>query len=651
MAAPSRFLRTLVVGLVLLVAASGAAHAEAIRVCTYNILNFPGSTGSSRESAFRTVLSNADPDVIVVQEILSLSGVNQFLNNVLNYGQPGTYAAAPFVDGPDTDNALFYKPAVVDFISTQQISTALRDISEYVLRPVDHSSSAANVYVYSFHLKAGSTSSDQTKRLAEATILRNHLNTPPAGSHFILGADLNIRASTESAYQKLVGSEANNDGRSFDPIDTPGSWYSNAAFAAVHTQSPRTTQFGGGANGGMDDRFDQLLVSEACEDGEGFCIIDGTYTAYGNDGQHFNIAINDGTNYAVGNTIATAIHDASDHIPVFADFQTFAILCADDELDFGPAITGSAATVSFLVSNLATPPADDLDYSLAAPVGFAAAAGPFSLPAGGSDTRFITMSTATTGMRSGLLEIATDDPDVPLHTVELTGLVVGHAEPTLASGAPVSIDTLDFGEVELESTAVGTTRVWNLGFEPTTKATLSVTDGTISGSDRFTFRDGFTPESVTTDNADYAIEFDAWGAAAGSLYVATVTFETADDPSVHGATALDDLTVVLKALASDGTGVAEAGTAFALSHASRNPFARRASLHLSLPEPATVDVAVYSIQGRRVATLESGRLPGGEHILVWDGRDQTGARCASGVYVVRAQAGTDTRSTKLVLLR
>ena len=61
----------------------------------------------------------------------------------------------------------------------------------------------------------------------------------------------------------LTGDSGDNDGRLFDPIDRIGHWHNNSSYADVHTQSTRTTQFGGGANGGMDDRFDWLFVSEA----------------------------------------------------------------------------------------------------------------------------------------------------------------------------------------------------------------------------------------------------------------------------------------------------------------------------------------------------------------------------------------------------
>ena len=47
-----------------------------------------------------------------------------------------------------------------------------------------------------------------------------------------------------------------------------------------------------------------------------------TYTAFGNDGNHFNGAINFGTNTSVTPDIANALHNASDHLPVFVDIQS-----------------------------------------------------------------------------------------------------------------------------------------------------------------------------------------------------------------------------------------------------------------------------------------------------------------------------------------
>jgi len=634
------------------VALAAAVPAEAVRVCSYNILNFPGSTGTARLPYFRTVIQEVDPDVMVVQEMLSLTGVNQFLNGVMNYSTPGLYAAGPFVNGPDTDNAIFYKPDVVELVSHSEISTALRNISEYVLRPVGYTSTEAEFRVYSLHLKAGTSSSDLTKRLAEATILRNYLNDLAGGSCFMAAGDYNIRASTESAYQKLTGSEADNDGRLKDAIHSPGNWHDNSSFAWIHTQSPRTSSFGGGATGGMDDRFDLILISYALDDGEGMDFVPGSRVALGNDGLHFNMAINAGTNYAVSEEVADAIHEAADHLPLYMDFQLPALMDADSSLAYGDVIVGAEACLPLHVANVATSPADELSYVIVPPGGFTGPTGQQELDPGEETDHYISMDTSTTGLRSGALTIESDDPDHPSWPVSLSGAVLDHAVPSLDGGSVVVSGEADFGSHEAGSFPTRDVSVWNLGHS-STQALLDVYSGEIAGGDgRFGFAGGFSAAEVGSSPAEYEIEFDDAGAIEDSLYTAVLTFHTRDDQDAIGAEILCDLTVTLSAHVQPGTGIEEGDvSALALEMASRNPFSREAELLLSMPSPGAARVDVYDVRGRAVATLLDGRLGAGEHRIAWRGMDSSGGRAPSGIYFVRATVDGWAETRKLLLLR
>jgi len=628
-----------------------ATPAAAVRVCTYNILNFPGSDGPTRVDDFRLALEGVDADVIVIQEMLSQTGVNMFLNDVLDEIAPGEYTAGPFVNGPDTDNALFYRPGVVELISHQEIETALRNISEYVLRPVGYGSSESEFRAYSLHLKAGTASDDLSKRLAEATILRNHLNDLAAGSNFIVGGDYNIRSSTEAAYQKLVGSGADNDGRSKDPINRPGTWNNNSAFADIHTQSTRTTSFGGGATGGLDDRYDQLLISYSLADGEGMDF-EGTHVSYGNDGLHFNMAINDGTNHAVGQAVADALHQAADHLPLYADFDVPARIDAPAALDFGDAIVGAAVTLPLSLENVAAPPADELDYELSVPSGFGGPGGLFELEPGDLASHEISMDTAAAGDRSGVLTITSDDYDDPFHAVALSGRVVDHAAPSLATTEIVLLDTLDFGAHPAGEFDPGSVFVFNVDWG-SSQALLDVHSAEIIGAGgRFGFAGGFTPAEVGGVPAEYSIVFDDEGAAEDSLYTALVTLSTRDDQSVHGASELDQLEIVLRAFVEPGTSVPDDPTlALGLDLASPNPSRDGALLALTIPEASEVRAHVLDVTGRLVTELASGRLPAGTHRLTWDGRDGTGREVASGIYFVRVEVEDWVDSRKLVRLR
>ena len=174
----------------------------------------------------------------------------------------------------------------------------------------------------SVHLKAGSATSDKNQRTQEATTLRNYLNGLQPNSLFLICGDYNLESSSEPSYGVLTGNQSDNDGRVKDPINRPGDWNDNGSYADIHTQSTRAIQFGGGASGGLDDRFDLILMSYALEASSELAYKTGSYIAYGNDGQHFNKAINDGINGAVSSELSNSLYEASDHLPVLIELDS-----------------------------------------------------------------------------------------------------------------------------------------------------------------------------------------------------------------------------------------------------------------------------------------------------------------------------------------
>jgi len=306
-------------------------YSEAIKVVSWNLLNFPGSTGAAREVYFRTVINKLNPDVLVVQEMLSQTEVNQFLSKVMNYTYPGRYAAAGFTNGPDTDNAMFYKKSTISYLARKQIATDLRDISVYVVKIISGLGLNTQFRICSVHLKSGTSSSDKVQREYEAKILRNYLNSLSSTSLFLVCGDFNSYSSSDPAFVELTESQTDNDGICKDPINKLGSWHDNYTFAKYHTQSPRLTAFGGGASGGLDDRFDLILVPYSPSTVSKLIYKAGSYKAYGNDGLHLNKSVNSGTNSAVGTVLANALYQASDHLPVIIELVPPSALFVENE--------------------------------------------------------------------------------------------------------------------------------------------------------------------------------------------------------------------------------------------------------------------------------------------------------------------------------
>lgn len=304
---------THIVFLIILTTLTEVLSAQTTKIVTYNILNFPEVLGMDRIDDYRIVLDFIDPDVLVVQEIGSRDGVTLFLDSVMNY-RGNQFEVVPFNDGPDTDNALFYHSHNIEFLSASYIPTSHRDIAEYRLQLKE---SPMVFHVFSVHLKSSQGADNELLRLEEATILRNHLDSLDQGVHVLVVGDFNIYSSDEAAFQKLTGNFPNNNGRLFDPLSLTGQWHENSSHAYSHTQSTRVEQLGdGGAGGGLDDRFDMVLCSQSFLDSIGLYLLSQSYTIYGNDGEHFDMAVNEGANLSVPDSVADALYYASDHLPV-----------------------------------------------------------------------------------------------------------------------------------------------------------------------------------------------------------------------------------------------------------------------------------------------------------------------------------------------
>lgn len=77
-----------------------------------------------------------------------------------------------------------------------------------------------------------------------------------------------------------------------------------------------------------------------------------------------------------------------------------------------------------------------------------------------------------------------------------------------------------------------------------------------------------------------------------------------------------------------------------------NPFNPTTRITYELPRASEVQLTVYNIAGRKVATLVDGRRRAGTHAVTFDGQN-----LASGLYIYRLQTGNYSLSRKMLLVK
>ncbi|MBK9639323.1 MAG: hypothetical protein IPO63_16545 [Bacteroidetes bacterium] len=111
---------------------TSAQSQDTIKLMSYNLLHYPIvndelADTSLRNPFFRTVMQSADPDILVVAELMSSSGLTGFLNAVLNANSIN-YGKSTYVPSNDSDRGLFYKTSKFIFVSNTPITTQLLEI-------------------------------------------------------------------------------------------------------------------------------------------------------------------------------------------------------------------------------------------------------------------------------------------------------------------------------------------------------------------------------------------------------------------------------------------------------------------------------------------------------------------------------------------
>lgn len=82
-----------------------------------------------------------------------------------------------------------------------------------------------------------------------------------------------------------------------------------------------------------------------------------------------------------------------------------------------------------------------------------------------------------------------------------------------------------------------------------------------------------------------------------------------------------------------------------------NPFNPTTTIQFGLPETQYVKMSIYSLQGKEVATLVDGIIEAGFHQVRWDGKDSSGKKFISGIYIYQIESGKIKLAKKMIFTK
>lgn len=82
-----------------------------------------------------------------------------------------------------------------------------------------------------------------------------------------------------------------------------------------------------------------------------------------------------------------------------------------------------------------------------------------------------------------------------------------------------------------------------------------------------------------------------------------------------------------------------------------NPFNPTATINYSLAKKADVQINIYNSRGQRVRHLGKGESDAGLHNIIWNGKDDNGIECSSGIYFFQLLVNKQSYFKKAMLLK
>ena len=309
---------------------------DTVTVMQYNLLEYgnynsgfaecyeTNNNTQRKDECIRTLMDFVKPDILTVCEFgATQTLLDGFLRHNLNVNGATYWKSDNIINyaGSNIINHIFYDSRKMVLKKHVALRTSPRDTDIYELYLKTKALAAGDtikLVCIVAHPKAGQ--GYEASRRALMQIAMDYVNQHYANDNVLIMGDFNMYGASESGYRLLTQTYSNPHACFIDPlfsVNGVGEWNNNSQYAPFHTQSTRSYSDECFSPGGLDDRFDFILMAdEIAFSYKHLRYVANSYRAVGNDGRHFNQSVDQGYNAAVPAEVAEALFDASDHLPV-----------------------------------------------------------------------------------------------------------------------------------------------------------------------------------------------------------------------------------------------------------------------------------------------------------------------------------------------
>ncbi|NVJ89753.1 MAG: T9SS type A sorting domain-containing protein [Flavobacteriaceae bacterium] len=310
-----------------------------IKTMFYNTLNYNSDIESqNRTPHLKTVLNYVQPDLFMVCELKNETASNYLFNNAVVTSNPN-FEKAEFKisQSPATDllQMVYFNKNKLTLEFNEVIPTGVRDINHYTFRT--NTQNQIRIEVFVTHLKASRGIENRNKREESIELFVRQLDRLPQDAYVVFAGDFNFYTSNEEGFKKLIDTsnyiqiidpinrlcpDFPNDGKDYFDADYDNTYFwNNSTFADVHSQSTRTST-SNGAGGGMDDRFDFIMLSKNFSTSSELYYLNSSYKTIGNNGNCYNSFVsNSDCSGTYPQNLRDALYNFSDHLPVVLEIE------------------------------------------------------------------------------------------------------------------------------------------------------------------------------------------------------------------------------------------------------------------------------------------------------------------------------------------